>query len=67
MVGNIKINMGMEDKQIEGILEEFKESYAPWEMEEGNYQLYETENMIKFGRKMYQLGLNQNKNKDGLL
>ena len=49
------------DKEIKDILKDFEESYAPWEMDEGNCQLYETGNMIEFGRKMYQLGLNKNK------
>jgi hypothetical protein len=54
----------MSKEEIERILESYEESYAPWELEEGYCDIYTKDKMIEFGKRMYELGLRQNQNKD---
>ena len=47
----------MTDKEIKKILKGYEESYAPWEIEDGDFQQYLEIAMTDFGRRMYELGV----------
>jgi hypothetical protein len=47
------------EKKIISTLEQFEESYAPWEMDEGDCQPYTKENMIEFGKEIYKQAIKE--------
>lgn len=49
----------MKDQEIKKILQEYENSYSPWELEGGDCPQYDTSSLIDFGRRMYELGKSQ--------
>jgi hypothetical protein len=46
----------MNKKQVKSILKEYENSYAPWEIEDGDCPQYSESDLVEFGIRMYQLG-----------